>query len=286
MKTGSGTKCVYRAQQSAGVRFQPCWVAINLNIMSFNSAIPCASDIAKAQSVLFSPRAPGNQFGLAEEMAKVGYRSVGDFYSDIQKIITTEIEIAAVVGKFDLITNNEYLRGTLTRLLYAAALGFVKPEYSNLKPLALTLRTVLESQEIVPRADGGLSSLEMAAHCSSVFVVAVASCQHGSASALVEMFNNATIMFTGETISPDGPSNRRYLTGLVLCFLAIVFETSKSISIVTDSLAGNRLVPVDINQLGSIDFDYLNATKPGWLAAVISYSPEFKAQLLRDRDDD
>ena len=124
MKTGSGTKCVHRAQQSAGVRFQPCWVAINLNIMSFNSAIPCASDIAKAQSVLFSPRAQGNQFGLAEEMAKAGYRSVGDFYSYIQKIVTTEIEIAAVVGKFDLINS---INNGITEPLDAITLPYLVP---------------------------------------------------------------------------------------------------------------------------------------------------------------
>jgi hypothetical protein len=249
------------------------------------SSIPCASDIVKAQSVSFSPRAPGNAFGLAEEMAKVGYHSVGDFYSDIQKIVTHETEVATVVKKFDLITDNDYLRGILTRLLYAAALGTAKPKASDLKPLASALRTIVESQKIVPRAIGGLSGLEMAELCSAIVVTAVARCQHGSASALVENFNNATLQFADETISLDGPSNRRYVTALVLCFLTMVIETSESISIVTDSLAGNRLVPIDINQLGSIDFNYLNANRPGWLAAAISNSPEFKARLRQLRDD-
>jgi hypothetical protein len=255
--------------------------------MDLNSPIPCATDIVKAQSVSFSPRAPGNVFGLADEMAKVGYRSVGDFYSDIQKIVTLEIEVATVVKKFDLITDNDYLRGTLTRLLYAAALGAAKPKASELKPLASTLRAIVESQKIVPRALGGLSSLEMAELCSAIVVTAVASCQFGSASALVENFNNATVQFADETISLDGPSNRRYVTALVLCFLTMVIETSKSISIVTDSLAGKRLVPIDIKQLGEIDFNYLNANRPGWLAAVISNSPEFqREQIRRLRDGD
>ena len=249
----------------------------NKNVFS----IPCASDIVKAQSISFSPRAPGNAFGLADEMTKVGYHSVGDFYSDIQKIVTHETEVATVVKKFDLITDNDYLRVTLTRLLYAAALGTAKPKASDLKPLALALRTIVESQKIVPRAIGGLSGLEMAELCSAIVVTAVARCQHGSASALVENFNNATLQFADETISLDGPSNRRYVTALVLCFLAMVIETSKSISIVTDSLAGNRLVPIDINQLGSIDFNYLNAKKPGWLAEVIANSPELQQAYLR-----
>jgi len=250
------------------------------------SSIPCASDIVKAQSVSFSPRAPGNVFGLAEEMSKVGYRSVGDFYSDIQKIVTHEIEIATVVKKFDLITNNEYLRGTLTRLLYAAALGTAKPKDSDLKPLASALRTIVESQKIVPRALGGPSSLEMAELLGAIVVTAVSRCQFGSASALVEHFKIATLSFADETISPDGPSNRRYVTALVLCFLTMAIETSKSISIVTDSLAGNRLVPIDINQLGSIDFDYLNANRPGWLAEVIAKSPELQRAYLRHLRDD
>ena len=250
------------------------------------SPIPCASDIVKAQSVSFSPRAPGNVYGLADEMAKVGYRSIGDFYHDIQKIVTHEIEIATVVGKFDLITNNDFLRATLTRMLYAAALGTAKPKDSDLKPLASALRTIVESQKIVPRANGGLSSLEMAELCSAVVVTAIASCQFGSASALMENFNNATLQFADETISLDGPSNRRYITALVLCFLAMVIENSKSISIVTDSLAGNRLVPLDINQLGSIDFNYLNANRPGWLAEVIASSPELQRAYLRYLRDD
>ena len=252
----------------------------------FVSSIPCASDIVKAKSVSFSPRAPGNVYGLADEMAKVGYRSIGDFYHDIEKIVTHEMEIATVVKKFDSITDNEYLRGTLTRLLYAAALGTAKPKESDLKPLASALRTIAESQKIVPRANGGLSSLEMAELCSSVVVTAVASCQFGSASALVETFKQATRQFADETISLDGPSNRRYITALVLCFLAMVIESSKSISIVTDSLAGNRLVPIDINQLGSIDFDYLNANRPGWLAEVIANSPELQRAYLRYLRDD
>ena len=250
------------------------------------SSIPCASDILKAQSVSFSPRSPGNVFGFSEEMAKVGYRSVGGFYSDIQKIVTHEIEIATVVKKFDLMTDNVCLRLTLTRMLYAASLGTAKPKASDLKPLALALRTIVESQKIVPRANGGLSSLEMAELCSSVVVTAVASCQFGSASALMEHFNNATLQFADETISPDGPSNRRYITALVLCFFAMVIENSKSISIVTDSLAGNRLVPIDINQLGSIDFNYLNANRPGWLADVIANSPELLRAYLRHLRDD
>ena len=250
------------------------------------SSIPCASDILKAQSVSFSPRVPGNVFGLSEEMAKVGYRSVGDFYSDIQKIVTHEIEIATVVKKFDLMTDNVCLRGTLTRLLYAAALGTAKPKASDLKPLASALRTIVESQKIVPRAIGGLSSLEMAELCSAIVVTAVARCQHGSANALVDNFNNATLQFADETISLDGPSNRRYVTALVLCFLTMVIDTSESISIVTDSLAGNRLVPIDINQLGSIDFNYLNVNRPGWLAEVIAKSPEIQRAYLRHLRDD
>jgi hypothetical protein len=250
------------------------------------SAIPYASDIDKAQSVSFSPRAPGNVFGLADEMAKVGYRSVGDFYSDIQKIVTHEVEIATVVKKFDSVKDNEHLRGTLTRLLYAVALGTAKPKESDLKPLASVLRTIVESQKIVPRANGGLSSLEMAELCSSVVVTAVASCQFGSASALVENFKHATLQFADETISPDGQSNRSYVTALVLCFYAMLFETSKSISIVTDSLAGNRLVPIDINQLGSIDFIYLNGSRPGWLAEVIASSPELRRVYLQHLRDD
>lgn len=245
------------------------------------SSIPCASDMRKAQSISFSPRAPGNVFGLADEMAKVGYRFVGDLYSDIQRIITNESEIAIVVKKYDLITNNEFLRGTLIRLLYAAALGTARPKESDLKPIALALRTIVESQKIVPQAKDGLSSLEMAELCSEIVVRAAARCQHGSASALVEHFNNAASQFADETISPDGPSNRRYVTALVLCFLTMVIETSKSISIVTDSLAGNRLVPIDINQLGSIDFNYLNANRPGWLAEVIANSPELQQAYLR-----
>lgn len=252
----------------------------------FASSLPCASDIVKAKSVSFSSRAPGNVYGLADEMAKVGYRSIGDFYHDIEKIVTHEMEIATVVKKFDSITDNEYLRGTLTRLLYAAALGTAKPKESDLKPLASALRTVVESQKIVPRANGGLSSPEMAELCSSVVVTAVASCQFGSASALVENFKQATRQFADETISLDGPSNRRYITALVLCFLAMVIENSKSISIVTDSLAGNRLVPIDINQLGSIDFNYLNASRPGWLAEVIANSPELQRAYLRYLRDD
>lgn len=245
-----------------------------------------AIDIHNAQSVLFSPRAPGNVFGLADEMAKVGYRSVGDFYSDIQKIVTHEIEIGTVVKKFNSIEDNEYLRGALIRLLYAVALGTAKPKESDLKPLASVLRTIVESQKIVPQANGGLSSLEIAQLCSASVVSAVASCQFGSASALVEHFNNAALQFADESISPDGPSNRRYVTALVLCLYAMLFETAKSISIVTDSLAGNRLVPIDLNQIGAIDVDYLNATRPGWLAGVIANSPEFKQYLRQLRDDE
>jgi len=239
------------------------------------------SDIVKAQSVLFSRRAPGNEFGLAEEMSKVGYRTVGDLYSDIQKIVTRKIEIATVVKKFDAIAHNDYLRLTLTRLHYAAALGSRKPEHSNLKPLALALRTMVESQKIVPRANGGKSSAEMAEFLSAVVVIAVAACQLGSASALIERLNQATLQFADETISSDGPSTRRYVTALVICFLAMVFDTAKSISIVTDSLAGNRLVPLDINQIGAIDVDYLNASRPGWLAEVIAGSPELQRAYLR-----
>ena len=242
--------------------------------------------IEKAQSVSFSPRAPGNVFGLADEMVKVGYHSVGDFYSDIQKIITHEIEIATVVKKFDSIKDNEHLRGTLTRLLYAVALGTAKPKDSDLKPLASALRTIVDSQKIVPRALGGPSSLEMAELLGTIVVTAVSRCQFGSASALVEHFKIATLSFADESISPDGPSNRRYVTALILCLYAMLFETSKSISIVTDSLAGNRLVPIDINQLGSIDFNYLNANRPGWLAEVIAKSPELQRAYLRHLRDD
>jgi hypothetical protein len=252
----------------------------------FVSSIPCASDILKAQSVSFSPRAPGNLYGLADEMAKVGYRSIGDFYRDIQKIVTHEMEIATVVKKFDSITDNEYLRGTLTRLLYAVALGTAKPKDSDLKPLASALRTIVDSQKIVPRALGGPSSLEMAELLGAIVVTAVSRCQFGSASALVEHFKIATLSFADESISPDGPSNRRYVTALILCLYAMLFETSKSISIVTDSLAGNRLVPIDINQLGSIDFNYLNANRPGWLAEVIANSPELQRAYLRHLRDD
>jgi len=243
--------------------------------------IPCASDIVKAQSVSFSRRAPELKFGLAEEMSKVGYHTVGDLYSDIQKIVTHKIEIATVVKKFDAIADNDYLRVTLTRLLYAAALGSGKPEHTNLKPLALALRTIVESQKIVPRANGGKSSAEMAELLSLALVIAVASCQHGSASALMERLNLATLQFADEKISPDGPSTRRYVTALVICFIAMVFETAKSISIVTDSLAGNRLVPIDISQLGAIDVDYLNANRTGWLTEVIAGSPELQRAYLR-----
>jgi hypothetical protein len=65
-----------------------------------------------------------------------------------------------------------------------------------------------------------------------------------------------------------------------------VIETSESISIVTDSLAGNRLVPIDINQLGSIDINYLNVNRPGWLAEVIAKSPELQRAYLRHLRDD
>lgn len=248
--------------------------------------IRCASDIVKARSVSFSRRAPGNEFGLAEEMSKVGYRTVGDLYSDIEKIITREVEVAAVVGKFDVVANNDYLRLILTRLLYAAALGLKKPEYSDLKPLALSLRTIVESQRIVPRARDDKSSHEIAEWCSAVVAIAVAACQHGSASALMERLDDATLLFADERISPDGPSTRRYVTALILCILTMVLETSESVSIVTDSLAGNRLIPLDVNKLGSIDFNYLNLRRPAWLTEVIS-SPEFQRAYLRHlRDDD
>ena len=52
------------------------------------------------------------------------------------------------------------------------------------------------------------------------------------------------------------------MTALVLCFLAMVLERSNSVSIVADSLAGTRLVPLDINQLGSVDFNSLNSNGP------------------------
>jgi hypothetical protein len=165
-------------------------------------------------------------------------------------------------------------------------LGTAKPKESDLKQLASVLRTIVESQKIVPRANARLSSLEMAELCSSIVVSAVASCQFGSASALVEHFKKAALQFADETISPDGPSNRRYVTALVLCFYGMLFETSKSISIVTDSLAGNRLVPIDLNQIGAIDVDYLNANKPGWLAEVIAKSPELQRAYLRHLRDD
>lgn len=250
-------------------------------------SIPCASEIVKAGSVSFSCRAPGNEFGLAEEMSKLGYRTVGDFYLDIQKIVTRQIEIAAVVGRFDVIANSDYLRLVLTRLLYAAALGIKKPEYSDLKPLASRLRTIVESQKIVPLASTEKSGPETAELCTVAVVDAVAACQHGSASALVERLNVATLQFADEKISPDGPSTRRYVTALVLCFFAMVLETSNSVSIVTDSLAGTRLVSLDINQLGSIDFNYLNANRPGWMAEMIASSPELQREYLRYlRDDD
>ncbi len=244
-------------------------------------SIPCASDILKAQSVSFSRNNPGSQFGLAEEMSKVGYRTVGDFYLDIEKIVTRQIGIAAVAEKFDAITNHDYLRAVLTRLLYAAALGSKKPEDSDLTPLASALRTIVESQRIVPHAREEISSDEIAKLCSAAVVMAVAACQHGSASALMERLNVATLLFADEKISPDGPSTRRYVTALVLCFLAMVLETSNSVSIVTDSLAGNRLVSLDINQLGSIDFNFLNSTRPGWMAEVIAGSPELRREYLR-----